>query len=66
LSHQTSVLDFFKSSSGAHASPLVLLDTGDGEPDDPPTVQRVMALCSPLIGLLLYVFCKFVMMVKNR
>ena len=58
LSHQTSVLDFFKSSSGTRASPPELLDIGDGDPDDPPTVQRVMALRSTLIGVSLYIFCK--------
>jgi hypothetical protein len=40
LSRQTSVLDFFKSSSGTHESPLVLLDIGDDDPDDPPTVKE--------------------------
>jgi len=44
LSHQTSVLDFFKSYSGTQASPPVLLENGDGDPDDWPTVQVVMAL----------------------
>jgi hypothetical protein len=31
--HQTSVLDFLKSTSGTHALPPVLLDTGDDNPD---------------------------------
>jgi hypothetical protein len=39
LSRQSSVLDFFKSSSGTLASPPVLLDTADDGPDDPPTIQ---------------------------
>jgi hypothetical protein len=34
LSHQTSVSDFFKSSSGIRASPPELLYTGDECPDD--------------------------------
>ena len=36
----TSVLDFFKSSSGTQALPPVLLDTGHDDPDDLPTVQE--------------------------
>jgi hypothetical protein len=40
LSRQTSVLDFFTSSSGTRASPPVLLDIGDDDPDDPPTLQE--------------------------
>jgi len=39
--------------------PPVLLDIGNGDPDDLPTVQRVTALRSTLIGLSLYTFCKF-------
>jgi hypothetical protein len=39
-SHQTSVLDSFKSSSGTHASPVVLLDTEDDDPDVLSTVQE--------------------------
>jgi hypothetical protein len=34
LSSQNSVLDFFKSSSGFHASPPVLLYNGYDDPDD--------------------------------
>ena len=40
---QTSVPDFFKSSSGTHVSPLVLLYTGD-DPADSPTVQEKFLL----------------------
>jgi hypothetical protein len=40
LSHQSSWLDFFKSSSGTHASPPVLLDIGGDQPDDPLAVQE--------------------------
>lgn len=32
--HQCSVLDFFKSLSATHVSPLLLFDTADGQ-DDP-------------------------------
>jgi hypothetical protein len=39
LCTQSSELDFFKSSSGTHASPPVLLDTGGDHPDDLPAVQ---------------------------
>ena len=35
-----SVFDFFKSSSGTRVSPPVLLDIGDDDPDDRPTVQE--------------------------
>jgi hypothetical protein len=31
--HQTSLLDFFKSSSVTHALPTALLDKGDDNPD---------------------------------
>jgi hypothetical protein len=51
LSQQTSVLDFFKSYSGTQASPPVLLNNGDGDPDDQPTIQTVMAIYSSLIGV---------------
>jgi hypothetical protein len=37
---QTSLLCFFKTSPGARASPPVLLDIGDDDPDDPPAVQE--------------------------
>jgi hypothetical protein len=40
LPHQTSVLQFFKSSPGNRALPPVLLDTGDDSEDDMPTVQE--------------------------
>jgi hypothetical protein len=40
LSRQTSVLDFFKSSSETRVSPPVLLDIGDDDPDDRPTVPK--------------------------
>jgi hypothetical protein len=39
LSCQTSLLDSLKS-SGTSALPPVLLDIGDTDPDDPPTVQE--------------------------
>jgi len=39
LAHQTSVLKFFRSSSGTRALPPVLLDTGD-DLDDMLTVQE--------------------------
>jgi hypothetical protein len=38
LSCHISVIDFFESSTGTHASPPVLLDVGDHEPDDMPTI----------------------------
>jgi hypothetical protein len=44
LSRQTLVLDFFMSSSGTCAIPPVLLDIGDDDPDDPPTVQEEVPL----------------------
>lgn len=40
LSHQRKSHDFFKQSSGTCASPPVLMDTADGNPQDPPTVQE--------------------------
>ena len=40
LSGQTSSLDFCKSPSGTVVSPPVLLDTGDDDQDDLPTVQE--------------------------
>jgi len=40
LSRQTSVSDFFKSSSGTCESPPELLDIGDDCPDDPTTVHE--------------------------
>lgn len=40
LSHDSSMLDFFKSSSGAPASPTVLLEIGDDDPDDTPIVKE--------------------------
>ena len=39
LPHQTSVLQFFRLSSGTHALPPALLGTGD-DSDDVPTVQE--------------------------
>jgi hypothetical protein len=38
LSHDSSMLDFFKATSGTPASPSVLLEIGDNDPDDTPTV----------------------------
>lgn len=47
LSRQTSVFDFCKSSSKTCASPPVLLDIGNGDTDDPPTVnQEVPSPCA--------------------
>lgn len=37
---QSSVLNFFKSSSGSSASPRVLLDIIDNDPDDPSAVHK--------------------------
>jgi hypothetical protein len=37
---QTSMFGFFKSPSGTHASPPVLVNNGDDDQDDPPTVQQ--------------------------
>jgi hypothetical protein len=34
------VFDFFKQSSGTHASPPVFLDIVDNDPDDSPAVQE--------------------------
>jgi hypothetical protein len=34
------MLGFFKPSSGTHASPPVLLDIEDDDPDDKPTDQK--------------------------
>jgi hypothetical protein len=45
FSRQSSLPDFFKSSSRAHASPPVPLDTVDGEPDGPP--KRLMDVPLP-------------------
>jgi hypothetical protein len=40
LSRQASVRGLFMPSSGAHASPRVLLDAEDDDPDHRPTVQE--------------------------
>jgi hypothetical protein len=40
LSCDNSVPYFFKSSSGTRASPHVMLDIGDDDPDNMPTVQE--------------------------
>jgi len=40
ISCQISVLDFFKSSSGTLSLPPVLLNIGDDDPDDWPTVKQ--------------------------
>jgi hypothetical protein len=40
LSHQRTMHDFFKSSSGTCASTPILMDMADDNPDDPPTVQE--------------------------
>jgi len=40
LSHDSSMLDFFKLSSGTPASPPVLLEIGDDDPDDTPIVKE--------------------------
>lgn len=39
LSHQKTMYDFFKPSSGACALTPVLMDMADDNPDDPPIVQ---------------------------
>jgi hypothetical protein len=44
LSHQGTMLGFFKSSSGTFASPAVLFDIGDGDTDDPSAVQEELPL----------------------
>ena len=41
LSCKTSVLDFFKSSSGILALSPVMLDIGDDDPNNPPPVPEV-------------------------
>ena len=48
ISCQTSVLDFFKSPSGNPSLPPVLLNIGDDDLDDWPTVKREV----PLLRLL--------------
>jgi len=62
LSCQTSLFRFFKTSPGAYASPPVLLDIGDDDPDDPPAVQDEAppALSSTFNCMLCKLFCKFV------
>jgi hypothetical protein len=40
LSCQILVSDFFKSPSRSRASPLVFLEVGDDDPDDPPILQK--------------------------
>jgi hypothetical protein len=40
FSCQTSVLDFFKSSSGTLSLPPVLLNIGDDDPDDWPAIKQ--------------------------
>ena len=59
LSRQTSVSDFFKSSSGTCVSPPELLDIGDGCPDDPTTVHDEALSPSVAICLLFHICCIF-------
>ena len=61
LYRQTSVLHFFKSSSGTRTSPPVLLDTGYYGPDDKPAVQeKVGASCLYCyLFVRLHTFCSF-------
>jgi lipopolysaccharide biosynthesis regulator YciM len=58
LSHQTSALDSFKSSSGTHASLPVLLDIGN-DSDDPPTVREEVSPPSIVICLSVHTFVNF-------
>jgi hypothetical protein len=44
LCRQISVLVYSKSSSGNRAWPLLLLNTGDDDPDDPHAVQKEVSL----------------------
>ena len=55
LSRLTSVLDFFKPSSGTGTYPFVLLGIGYDDPDDPPAVQKESLL------LKLSFVCRFVL-----
>ena len=62
LSCRTSLLCFFSTSPGARASPPVLLDIGDDDPDDPPAVQDEAppALSFTSNCTFCKLFCKFV------
>ena len=62
LSGQHSLLCFFSTSPGARASPPVLLDIGDDDPDDPPRVQDEAppALSFTFNHMFCKLFCKFV------
>jgi hypothetical protein len=53
------MLGFFMSSSGTRAVPPALLDTGDDDPYDPPTVQEELPLSYIAICFSLNVACKF-------
>jgi len=41
----------FKSSSGTHASPPVLLEIGDDDPDDRPTVKEEVSRPLKILSL---------------
>jgi len=62
LSCQTSWLCFCNTSPVARASPPVLLDIGDDDPDDPPAVQDEAppALSFTVNCMFCKLFCKFV------
>jgi hypothetical protein len=56
LSCQTLLLCFFSTSPGARASPPILLDIGDDDPDDLPAVQDEVP---PALSFTFsYMFCK--------
>jgi hypothetical protein len=56
LSYQTLLRYFFNTSPGARASPPVLLDIGDDDPDDLPAVQDEVP---PALSFTFnYMFCK--------
>lgn len=56
LSCQAVGFDFFRSPSGPHASPPVLLKSGDDDPGDLPIVQEEVHPPSTVICLLDFIF----------
>jgi len=63
LSHNSSVLDFFKSPSKIRVSPPLPLDTGDDNPDHLPIVQG-KSLSNRIICLTFHTLYKFVINIK--
>jgi hypothetical protein len=64
LSDQTSVPDFFKSSSGTWALPPALLDIGAGDPDEQAKIPEEVPSSQTAICLLFHIFCKYFVIIN--